>query len=145
LQQVVSNIKTNCTYTNTANYWAPLIDDDDDDDGDNKEENDQKFDCDHSSMPIQTINNINDVEVQRDLKTILRKWINECTNIHTTFQRKESTMVVDSGATSSFVRPEENLPITGPSSKVVYYLMAHLSEQPTLPCCHSTRYCQKQE
>ena len=28
-------------------------------------------------------------------------------------------MVVDSGATSSFVRPEENLPITGPSSKIV--------------------------
>jgi hypothetical protein len=28
-------------------------------------------------------------------------------------------MVVDSGATSSFVRPEENLPITGPSDKVV--------------------------
>ena len=69
---------------------------------------------------IQTINNINDAEVQRDLKTILRKWINECTNIHTPFQQKESTMVVDSGATSSFVRPEENLPITGPSSKVVY-------------------------
>jgi hypothetical protein len=28
-------------------------------------------------------------------------------------------MVVDSGATSSFVRPEENLPITGLSSKIV--------------------------
>ncbi len=28
-------------------------------------------------------------------------------------------MVVDSGATSSVVRPEENLPITGLSSKVV--------------------------
>ncbi len=32
---------------------------------------------------------------------------------------KASTMVVDSGATSSFVQPEENLPITGLSSKVV--------------------------
>ena len=29
-------------------------------------------------------------------------------------------MVIDSGATSSFVWPEENLPITGPSSKVFY-------------------------
>ena len=28
-------------------------------------------------------------------------------------------MVLDSGATSSFVRPEENLVITGPSNKVV--------------------------
>ena len=48
LQQVVSNIKTNRTYTNTANYWPPLIDEDDDD-GDNEEE---------------TINNINDAAVQ---------------------------------------------------------------------------------
>ena len=38
---------------------------------------------------------------------------------HNLFQRKASTMVVDSGATSSFVQPEENLPITGPSNKVV--------------------------
>ncbi len=39
---------------------------------------------------------------------------------HKPFQRKAaSTMVVDSGATSSFVWPEENLPITGLSSKVV--------------------------
>ena len=30
-----------------------------------------------------------------------------------------STMVLDSGATSSFVRPEENLSITGPSDKIV--------------------------
>ncbi len=32
-----------------------------------------------------------------------------------------STMVVDSGATSSFVWPEENLPIIGLSSKVVNF------------------------
>jgi hypothetical protein len=53
LQQVVSNIKTNCTYTNTANYWAPLIDEDDDD-----EDNEEEDDKDYNSMPIQTINNI---------------------------------------------------------------------------------------
>ncbi len=29
-------------------------------------------------------------------------------------------MVINSGATSSFVRPKENLPITGPSSKIDY-------------------------
>jgi hypothetical protein len=103
-QQVVSNIKTNRTYTNTANYWAPLIDENDDD-GDDEEE---------------TINNINDATVQQDLKTTLRKWIDQCTNTYKPFKRREATMVVDSGATSSFVRPEENLPITGPSSKVVY-------------------------
>ena len=38
---------------------------------------------------------------------------------HKPFQRKASTVVVDSGATSSFVMLEENLPITGPSNKVV--------------------------
>jgi hypothetical protein len=32
---------------------------------------------------------------------------------------KALTMVVDSGATSSFVQPEENMPITGLSSKVI--------------------------
>ncbi len=58
LQQVLSNIKTNHTYTNTANYWAPppLIDDNnDDDDGDIEEE----------------INNINDAAAQRDFKITL--------------------------------------------------------------------------
>jgi hypothetical protein len=75
---------------------------------------------DQTSMTIQTINNINDTEVQQDLKTILRKWINECVNIHKPFHKKESTMVIDSGATSSFVRPEENLPVTGLSSKIVH-------------------------
>jgi len=34
-------------------------------------------------------------------------------------ERTSSTMVLDSGATSSFVRPEENLSITGPSDKIV--------------------------
>ncbi len=47
-------------------------------------------------------------------------WINQCMSKHKPFQQKAaSTMVVDSGATSSFVWPEENLPITGLSSKVV--------------------------
>jgi hypothetical protein len=46
-------------------------------------------------------------------------WINQRMSKHKPFQRKASTMVVDSGATSSFVWPEENLPITGLSSKVV--------------------------
>ncbi len=52
LQNVVSNIKTNRTFTDPANYWAPLIDEDDDDDGDNEEDDDG----DHNSMPIQMIN-----------------------------------------------------------------------------------------
>jgi hypothetical protein len=46
---------------------------------------------------------------------------------------KTSTMVVDSGATSSFVRPEENLPTTGLSSKVV-----NLPNGSTIQATHTT-------
>jgi hypothetical protein len=35
------------------------------------------------------------------------------------FAKKASTMVLDLGATSHFVRPDENLPVTGVSNKVV--------------------------
>ncbi len=42
-------------------------------------------------------------------------------------------MVVDSGATSSFVWPEENLPITGLSSKVV-----NLPDGSTIQATHTT-------
>jgi hypothetical protein len=46
---------------------------------------------------------------------------------------KALTMVVDSGATSSFVWPEENLPITGLSSKVV-----NLPNGSTIQATHTT-------
>jgi hypothetical protein len=46
---------------------------------------------------------------------------------------KTSTMVVDSGATSSFVRPEEYLPITVLSSKVV-----NLPDGSTIQATHTT-------
>jgi len=107
--QVKSKVETNCTYSNTANYWAPLSNySDDDDDDDN-----------NSDAQASTVNNISDAEVQRDLRSTILAWINQRTGKHRPFQRRASTMVVDSGATSSFVRPEENLPTTGPSSKIV--------------------------
>ncbi len=46
---------------------------------------------------------------------------------------KASTMIVDSGATSSFVWPEENLPITRLSSKVV-----NLPNGSTIQATHTT-------
>jgi len=107
--QVKSKVETNCTYSNTANYWAPLSNYSDDDDDDD----------DHSDAQAATVNNISDAEVQRDLQSTILAWINQRMGKHRPFQRRASTMVVDSGATSSFVRPEENLPITGPSSKIV--------------------------
>jgi hypothetical protein len=129
ISNIVSNIKTNCTYTDSENYWAPLIEDDEDVDEDTEEDEVR----DQTSMTIQTINNINDTGVQQDLKTILRKWINECMNIHKPFHKRESTMVIDSGATSSFVRPEENLPVTGFSSKIV-----HLPDGSSIQATHTT-------
>ncbi len=50
---------------------------------------------------------------------MLTAWLYQRVGKHKPFQRKASTIVVDSGATSSFVQLEENLPITGPSNKIV--------------------------
>ena len=104
LRQIVSKVKPHCTYSNATNYWAPLQIDDDEDEDDPQQP---------------TVNNISDAEVQRDLRSTIMAWINQRMSKHKPFQRTASTMVLDSGATSSFVRPEEKLPITGHSSKIV--------------------------
>ena len=108
LQRIVSKVNQNCTYLNNANYWAPLADENDDDEIDGE-----------ASIEQSTINNMSDAQVQSDLRSTIISWIYQRMGKHKPFQRKASTMVVDSGATSSFVRPEENLPIIGPSSKIV--------------------------
>ena len=100
--QVASKVKTNCTYIANANYWAPLVSEYEDEDS-----------------PQACINNISEAQVQSDLKPMIKAWIYQRMGKHKFFQQKESSMVLDSEATSSFVRPEENLPITGPSNKVV--------------------------
>ena len=117
LQHVVSKVKSKSTYIATANYWAPLHIEDDDDD----------------PPASQQTNNISDADVQRDLRATIRTWINQRMSKHKPFQREPSTMVLDSGATSSFVRPEENLPITGPSHKVV-----HLPNGASIHATHTT-------
>ncbi len=60
-----------------------------------------------------------DNEVQCDLQTIILMWINQQTNKSKFFSKKASTMVLDSGATSHFVRPDKNLPVTDVSKKAV--------------------------
>ena len=107
LKRIVSKVNPNCTYTNTANYWAPLSDEEDDDR------------CEGVAPIEQAINNISAADVQRDLRSTILAWIYQRMGKHKPFQWKASTVVVDSGATSSFVMLEENLPITGPSNKVV--------------------------
>ncbi len=71
VQQVVSKVKPNCTYTNTANYWAPLADEDNDD-GYNE------------AAPAQqaTINNISNAEVQHDLQSTIMAWKNQRMSKH---------------------------------------------------------------
>ena len=91
----------------TANYWAPLQDQFQDDEGNIE------------MLPQQTINNLSNAEVQCNLKATIWSWINQQMRKHKPFQRIMSTMVLDSGATSSFVQPEERLPLTGLSSKIV--------------------------
>jgi hypothetical protein len=88
--QVKSKVETNHTYSNTANYWTLLSNYDDDDD-------------DNSDAQVATVNNIGDAEVQRDPRSTVLAWITQRMGKHKPFQRRASTMVVDSGATSSFV------------------------------------------
>ncbi len=104
-QPIVSKINATSTYSLAANYWAPL---DETDNEDNEEDN------------VEYNNNITNDDAQIDLRSTIRAWINQQMGRNKPFQRIPSTMVVDSGATSHFVRPEENLPITGESCKVVY-------------------------
>ena len=106
--QSARKVNTNCTYSAlNANYWAPLMNQDDDDNDGN-----------YRYEPI-TINNIHDAEIQRDLRATINAWINQRISRNKPFQKVASTMVLDSGATSHFMRPDENLPNTGPSSKIV--------------------------
>jgi hypothetical protein len=106
-KKIVCKVENNCTYTSTANYWAPL---------DYNEEED-----DHANVAatFEHINNIDHAAVQRDLKHMIRSWINQRVSKDKPFIRTASTMVLDSGATSHFVRLEEKLPTTGTSQKVV--------------------------
>ncbi len=60
-----------------------------------------------------------DNKVQRNLQTMILTWINQQTNKSKFFAKKASTMVLDSGATSHFVCPKKNFPVTGVSNKVV--------------------------
>jgi hypothetical protein len=105
LQNVINKVSRNCTYT--ANYWAPLQNQFQDNEGDD------------GMSPQQTVNNLSDAEIQHDLRSTIRAWIKQRMSKHKPFQTTPSTMILDSGATSSFVRPEEKLPITGLSSKIV--------------------------
>ena len=121
MQQIVSKVNTNLTYLQAANYWAPLQIEDDEDDGDPQQDPQQP-----------AVNNISDKKVQRNLRSTILAWINQRMG-NKPCARKASTMVLDSGATSSFVQPEENLPITGISRKIV-----NLPDGSSIQATHTT-------
>jgi len=119
LQSVESKVGHTHPYPTTANYWAPLIDEDEDDD-------------EETSLP-NVINNISDdANVQQEPRSI-QAWINQRIQRNTHLTTKASTMLVDSGATSHFMRAEEQLPITGISTKVVF-----LPNGETITASHKT-------
>ena len=105
--QVAGKVDKQYSHSANANYWAPLSNYDDHDD-DNIE-----------SAQHVNIRNTSDSEVQHNLQTMILMWINQQTDKSKFFAKKASTMVLDLGATSHFVRPDENLPVTGVSNKVV--------------------------
>ena len=122
LQKVVSKVIPTCTYTTTANYWTPLADEYDDDD-----------ECQNNEAQLQQEHEISVKPEPYDSRSTIRAWIKQLIEKHKPHQKTASTMVIDSGATSSFVRPEENLPITGISNKVV-----HLPDGSTIQATHTT-------
>ena len=97
---VASKVTPNCKYSNTSNYWAPLTNDDDND-GDNNQAASVKQ-AQHSNF-----------------KTLLNAWYRQRLGLPAKPEITLSAMVVDSGATSHFMRLEENLPVHGPSHKIV--------------------------
>jgi hypothetical protein len=107
-QQSAGKINANCAYL--ANYWAPHFDTDTEE-HENDNEND-RFQ--------QQASNISDATVQRNLRATILEWIRKCLKRNNASpQPGASSWVLDSGATSHFLRPEEDLPITGKSSKIV--------------------------
>jgi len=105
LQNVVSKVNRTCTYPTSANYWAPLSNEDDDEDQET---------C---YSPI-VINNISDdAEARQAFRSTIQSWIDQRIHGVEQLQTKASTMILDSGATSHFMRAEEELPVTGISTK----------------------------
>ena len=121
-QSIVSKVNcANCTYLGTANYWALL------------EYEEEDNECESTSLQKAEITNITDKEVQSDLRSLIHGWLNQRVSKRKPFQCSASTMVINLGATSSFVWPEENLPIMGSSCKVV-----RLPDRSSIQATHTT-------
>jgi hypothetical protein len=89
--RVASKVNNNSTYSATTNYWAPLI----------NQEGGDNDNVEHHYQPI-TINSISDADVQHNLWATINAWINQRISTNKPFEKKASTMILDSGATSHF-------------------------------------------
>jgi len=94
---IKSKINTDYTYLADTNFWSPL------DNDDNVELNDDKED---------EIHEINSTTIKNMSKS--NKWIRRIA------RRRETKIIIDSGATSHFITEELNLPMEGASNKEVF-------------------------
>ena len=94
---IKSKINTEHTYLADTNFWSPL------DNDDNVELNDDKED---------EIHEINSTTIKNVSKS--NKWIRRIA------RRRETKIIIDSGATSHFITEELNLPMEGASNKEVF-------------------------
>jgi hypothetical protein len=89
------------------NYWAPLSNDDDDD---------------NSTNIIDKSHDLTTLHQPKHFKKVFQTWLRQQCGIRCASMPQQGDvcgMVVDSVATSHFVRPAENLTKTGTSNKVV--------------------------
>ncbi len=97
-----SKVKAVDTYFTHANYWAPLTDND----KDNDDNNIQK----EQSKSALTTPQEHRTTVEAFDKNAFRRWLHQLCNIKLASKTEGWGMVLDSGATSHFVRLAENLP-----------------------------------
>jgi hypothetical protein len=107
-----SKVKSVDTYVNAANYWAPLTHYDDDDDNDeNIQSYPNKQQMEHGSALTKPPQHHTTVEA--NFKHTFHRWLQQRCCIKLVPKTKTKGMVLDSGATSHFVRGADNLPATG--------------------------------
>jgi hypothetical protein len=122
-----SKVKAVDTYFTHANYWAPLTDDNNNDDDDNIQKEQSKF--------ALTTPQEHHTTVEAFDKNAFCRWLHQRCNIKLASKTEEMGMVLDSGATSHFVRLAENLPTTGSSYMTVIYQTENQSKL-HIPCTY---------
>jgi hypothetical protein len=125
LQQVVSKVIPNCTYTTTAHYWAPLADEDDDDD-----------DVDAQSgkeVPPQKVNNISNAQVQHDLQSTIMAWIDQRISRHSQSKSGRLQWLLIQAQHQALSNQRKTCPSPDYQARLLSYPMDHQFRRPTQP------------